>query len=78
MEEIKTKKCSKCGRELTIDNFSKCAASGDGFQWQCKDCQRESVRQSYYRRKEKSFGITPPKKIKCLPTPNLQSSIQEN
>lgn len=63
MEEIKTKKCTKCGRELTIDNFSKCAANKDGLQFRCKECQREGTRQSYYRRKEKSFGVTPLSKV---------------
>lgn len=59
MEEIKTKKCSKCGRELTLDNFSKNAKHKDGLQYTCKDCQRESVRKAYEKRKEKSFGVTP-------------------
>ena len=60
---METKRCTKCGRELTLDNFSKCANSSDGLQWQCKECHRESVRNAYYKRKEKSFGITPPNKV---------------
>lgn len=63
MEEIKTKKCSKCGRELTLDNFSKCASSSDGLQWQCKECHREGVKKAYYKRKEKSFDVTPLGKV---------------
>lgn len=63
MEELKTKKCSKCGRELTLDNFSKRASSSDGLQYCCKDCHRERVRKSYYKRKEKSFGVTPLGKV---------------
>ena len=63
MEEIKTKTCSKCGRELPLENFSKCASNSDGLQRQCKECHRESVRNAYYKRKEKSFGITPPNKV---------------
>ena len=63
MEEIKTKKCTKCGRELPLDNFSHCSRNNDGLQYCCKDCQRESVRKSYYKRKEKAFGITPLGKV---------------
>ena len=57
---METKRCTKCGRELTLDNFSKCAANKDGLQRMCKECHSESTRKSYYKRKEKSFGITPP------------------
>jgi hypothetical protein len=63
MEEIKTKKCTKCGRELPLDNFSKCAANKDGLQRMCKECHSESTRKSYYKRKEKSFGVTPLGKV---------------
>jgi len=31
MEEIKTKKCAKCGRDLPLDNFSKCAANKESI-----------------------------------------------
>ena len=41
MEEIKTKVCHKCGRELTIDHFCKCSRSKDGLQSVCKSCQVE-------------------------------------
>lgn len=60
---METKRCTKCGRELTLDNFSKCASSIDGLQWHCKECHRKSVRNAYYKRKEESFGITPPNKV---------------
>ena len=60
---METKRCTKCGRELTLDNFSKCASNADGLQRQCKECHRESVRNAYYKRKEKSFGITPPNMV---------------
>ena len=60
---METKKCAKCGKELTLDNFSKCAKNKDGLQRMCKDCHRESVRKSYNKRKEQSFGITPPNKV---------------
>lgn len=60
---METKKCTKCGRELPLDNFSKCATNKDGLQYYCKDCQRESARKSYCKRKENSFGVTPLGKV---------------
>lgn len=36
--EIKTKKCSKCKRELPLDKFSKNNSKKDGLQCQCRDC----------------------------------------
>lgn len=63
MEEIKTKKCTKCGRELPLNKFSKCLRNNDGLQYACKDCQRDSVRKSYYKRKKNSFSVTPLGKV---------------
>ena len=37
MEEIKTKVCNKCGRELPISAFNKRTASKDGLQDRCKE-----------------------------------------
>ena len=51
MEEIKTKKCTKCGRELPLDNFAKCSRNNDGLQYECKDCHNERTRDNYYKRK---------------------------
>ena len=36
MEEIKTKVCSKCGRELPLSEFYKRSVSNDGLQSYCK------------------------------------------
>lgn len=38
MEEIKTKVCSKCGRELPLSEFYKRKVSNDGLQSYCKEC----------------------------------------
>ena len=38
MNTIKTKRCSKCGRILPIDNFSKDKTRKDGLQSNCKEC----------------------------------------
>lgn len=43
-QEIKTKRCSKCGRELPLNEFYLNWAAADGLQSQCKECQRERVR----------------------------------
>ena len=37
-KEIKTKRCSKCGRELPVDNFYKDNRTTDGLYCDCKEC----------------------------------------
>lgn len=37
-ENVLTKKCSKCGRELPLSRFSKCTSQKDGLQKTCKEC----------------------------------------
>lgn len=39
--EIKTKKCSKCGRELPVEEFHKNKSSKDGLYCYCKECSGE-------------------------------------
>ena len=39
MEEIRTKVCPKCGRELPVTSFHKNRASKDGYQKDCKECK---------------------------------------
>ena len=48
---METKKCSKCGRELPIENFNKNKKNPDGYQYHCKECAGEYARISYERRK---------------------------
>ena len=43
-QEIKTKKCSKCGRELPLNEFYLNRATFDGLQTWCKECQKERDR----------------------------------
>jgi hypothetical protein len=37
---METKVCNKCGRELPIENFSKCSSTKDGLQYNCKECNK--------------------------------------
>ena len=55
MEEIQKKVCSKCGRELTLDNFY-VKITPDGIQVprnQCKECCKEYMRKYSARKKER-------------------------
>jgi len=36
-----TKRCSKCGRELPLDCFSKNKTKKDGLQGECKECRKQ-------------------------------------
>lgn len=40
-QEIKTKKCPKCGRVLPLSEFHLRQAAADGLQAWCKECQKE-------------------------------------
>ena len=51
-EEIPTKKCHKCGRELPTTEFYSNCHNKDGFQDKCKDCQRAWNREYQKRKKE--------------------------
>ena len=42
---IKTKVCTKCGRELPITEFHISRRNKDGLQHYCKECKREYMRQ---------------------------------
>ena len=53
MEEIKTKVCSKCGRELSTENFYKNHTCKDGVDTICKECKSEYQREWARKNKEK-------------------------
>ena len=40
-EEVQTKVCSHCGRELPITNFGRHSRTKDGYQPCCRECQSE-------------------------------------
>lgn len=52
MEEIKTKVCSKCGRELPLSEFHKKTKSKDGLQSCCKECGNKAASEYARRKKE--------------------------
>lgn len=51
-DEIRTKKCPKCGRELPITEFYANSHNKDGYQDKCKKCQIEWNREYYKRKRE--------------------------
>lgn len=53
MEEEKTKKCSRCGRELPLSEFPVNKGCKDGHTGQCKRCKVELARE---RRERKRGG----------------------
>ena len=49
-EQVTTKTCTKCGKELPVDRFSRKSSAPDGLQNWCKDCQRVANKASYGKR----------------------------
>lgn len=52
-----TKVCKKCGRELSIDNFSKNCRNKDGLQNMCKECVSEYMKEHAKRKKAEKKRI---------------------
>lgn len=55
---METKKCSKCKRELCLDNFCRCSKSKRGVQSQCKGCKSKQVREYYRKNPDKHHKRT--------------------
>lgn len=53
MEEIKTKVCHKCGRELPLSEFHKKSSAKDGLQPLCKECSNKMASECAKRSREK-------------------------
>ena len=69
MTDEKTKKCSKCGRELPLSEFSKQKATKDGLISWCKSCTREYSKIRYET--HKSDELTRWRKYrKCVTKPS--------
>lgn len=83
-----TKVCNRCHRELPITEFHRNHTRKDGYQCQCKECQRELSRELYVKREaEKKETVTeqpvevPTTKVcaKCkreLPVENFGHSLK--
>lgn len=56
-QEIKTKKCSTCGRVLPVTEFHKKTSAIDGLQDRCRECHNESSRRSYQKKKEAKYSV---------------------
>ena len=54
---METKKCTRCGRILPIDQFSKKTKSKDGLQPYCKECTKE-IQRSWRASKDESDAKT--------------------
>ena len=50
--DVKVKKCVKCGRVLTVDNFSKSSSAKDGLQSYCKECAARAALESQAKKKK--------------------------
>lgn len=55
---MKTKKCSKCGRELPISEFYRSSSSKDGLQGWCKDCTNNRLRENGLEPVDKTLDKT--------------------
>lgn len=58
MEEKVMKVCRKCGRELPIDAFNKCAKHKDGHQRHCRECHSLYMKENYERKKSELVSAT--------------------
>lgn len=54
MDEIKTKKCTKCGEEKSLSEFTKDKRSKDGHNGWCRKCTRKASQQWNCINKERS------------------------
>ena len=75
-QEIKTKRCSKCGRFLPLADFNKCSSASDGLQNYCKDCQKEMYAEYRVKNKVKieAYRQANKEKIKAMKKEYYQSN----
>lgn len=52
-ENVLTKKCTKCGRELPLGDFYRNNRTKDGYTYYCKTCHDESAKKSKCLKKAK-------------------------
>ena len=51
LNDVQTKVCSSCGRELPVSEFNKSSKSPDGLQYQCRECHRAAAKRCYEKHK---------------------------
>lgn len=71
--DIKTKICTKCGKEKPLSKFHKNDAASDGVRAECKDCTRIAEQ---IRCRSKSTRIRPPN-IGLYTFKQIQSAVRE-
>jgi len=49
------KKCNKCGRELPLTEFYKSNTSKSGFRGTCKDCDKATNKEQYWKHHERNL-----------------------
>ena len=76
MEEIKTKVCTKCGKELPLSEFSPNKRYSDGFACQCKECTREYYRAYTKRKREERLAAQSKERMsEIIPTSTAQEDV---
>jgi len=55
---MKTKKCTKCGKVKSIEDFYLHSQTKDGYRTHCKNCMRRESRLNRRRRTIHEYGIT--------------------
>lgn len=59
MEQITTKYCSKCKRDLPVTSFNKSKNTKDGLQYHCRECHAEIMRKYLIKRGHKEESASP-------------------
>jgi hypothetical protein len=66
--DVITKVCSRCHRSLALTEFSRNHSARDGYQHECKDCQRE-LAQAYMAKKDAATSPPPDQERKTKRCP---------
>lgn len=47
VKQLKTKICTKCNEEKSLDNYHKNKGNSDGYHYHCKACRKEETLKTY-------------------------------
>ena len=72
--ENKAKKCTMCGRVLTLDHFKRVGLAEDGHASHCKDCAKKKRREKLENKTEEGTIV---REVKGGVIQNLQNSAIE-